>query len=495
MTSGSGHILALDQGTTGTRAILFDERGRMVGKAYRPHRQYYPQPGLVEHDPAEIWAACREVIGRVLAGRRVHVAGIGITNQRETVFVWDRKTGRPLGRGIVWQDRRTAPECAVLRRRGALAEVRRKTGLLLDPYFSGTKLAWILRNVPRARALAQSGRLAFGTPDTWVIWNLTGGKVHATDPTNASRTLLYNIIRREWDPGLLKMLGVPRSVLPEVRPSAGSFGVTVRQGPIPAGIPVAGVAGDQQSALFGQGCVSPGEMKVTYGTGAFLLLQTGARPVRSRHGLLTTVACGTRGEATYALEGSVFVAGAVVQWLRDELKIIATSPESEPLAKSVPDTLGVYLVPAFTGLGAPYWDPDARGIVTGLTRGAGKAHLVRAALEGIAYQTADVVSAMAADSGKPIRRLKVDGGACANGFLMQFQSDILRAALVRPKNTETTAVGAAALAGLGVKFWSPADLARLRASDRIFRPRMPESRRRFLTAGWRNAVSRARTRG
>jgi glycerol kinase len=493
MTNSTGCILAIDQGTTGTRAILFDDRGREISRGYQTHRQYYPKPGWVEHDPAEIWKACVSVIGHALAGRKVRLAGIGITNQRETVFVWDRKTGKPLGRGIVWQDRRTAPECAALRRRGALAEVRRKTGLLLDPYFSGTKLAWILRHVPGARALARSGRLAFGTPDTWVIWNLTGGKVHATDPTNASRTLLYNIMKKEWDPGLLKMLGVPAAVLPEVRPSAGSFGVTVRQGPIPAGIPVAGVAGDQQSALFGQGCVNPGEMKVTYGTGAFLLLQTGPDLIRSKHGLLTTVACGPQGEATYALEGSVFIAGAVIQWLRDELKLIASSPESDPLARSVTDTLGVYLVPAFTGLGAPYWNPDARGIVTGLTRGTGRAHLVRAALEGIAYQTADVVAAMAADVGKPIRALRVDGGACANGFLMQFQSDILKAVLVRPRNTETTAIGAAALAGLGAKLWTPSDLARLRATDRVFHPRMPEPRRRLLLAGWHAAVSRART--
>ena len=488
----TGCVLAIDQGTTGTHALLFDERGKVRGRGYRPFRQYYPKPGWVEHDPDEIWRTCLDVIRQAMGRRRRHIAAIGITNQRETTVLWDRKTGRPVHRAIVWQDRRTAPECARLRRTGALPEVRRRTGLLLDPYFSGTKLAWLLREVPGARASALAGRLAFGTIDTWLIWKLTGGGTHATDPTNASRTLMFNLARREWDPAMLRMLGGPKAVLPEVRPSAGMFGKTASLGVLPAGIPVSGVAGDQQAALFGQGCVKPGEMKVTYGTGGFLLLQTGNRIVRSKSGLLTTVACGPDGGASYALEGSVFIAGAVVQWLRDEMKLLSSSSESEPVAASVPDSAGVHVVPAFTGLGAPWWDAAARGTVTGLTRGAGRAHVVRAALEGIAFQVADVVEAMRRDLGKPVRSLRVDGGACANGLLMQFQSDILDARLVRPVLVETTAAGAAGLAGVGAGIWSPSGLARLRATGRVFRPRMSPAARRARLAGWHAAVARAR---
>jgi glycerol kinase len=493
--SPGGHILAIDQGTTGTHSLLFDERGRVVGRGYKPFRQYFPQPGWVEHDPEEIWKSCLDVIGQALRGQRVKIAAIGITNQRETTILWDRKTGKPVHRAIVWQDRRTAPDCARLRKAGALAEVRRRTGLLLDPYFSGTKLAWLLREVPGARTAAHAGRLAFGTIDTWLIWKLTGGRAHVTDPTNASRTLCFNLARREWDDSMLRLLGVPRAVLPEVRPSAGEFGKTVSLGVLPAGVPVTGVAGDQQAALFGQGCVRPGEMKVTYGTGGFLLLQTGPRLVRSRAGLLTTVACGPAGEATYALEGSVFIAGAVIQWLRDELKLISSAAESEAVARSVPDTAGVHLVPAFTGLGAPWWDAAARGTITGLTRGAGRAHLVRAALESIAFQVADVVDAMRRDLGRPIRALRVDGGACANGLLMQFQSDLVDAALVRPKLIETTAAGAAGLAGIGARLWTPSDLARLRPVDRVFRPHMGAVERRVRLGGWHLAVARARLAG
>jgi len=488
----AGHVLAIDQGTTGTHALLFDDRGRLCGRGYRTFRQYYPKPGWVEHDPEEIWKSCLDVIGQALGRKNTKIAAIGITNQRETTILWDRKTGKPIHRAIVWQDRRTAPDCDRLRRMGVLGEVRRRTGLLLDPYFSGTKLAWLLREVPAAKAAARSGRLAFGTIDTWLIWKLTGGRAHVTDPTNASRTLLLNLTSRDWDPAMLRLLGVPRSLLPEVRPSAGEFGRTVRSGPLPAGVPVTGVAGDQQAALFGQGCVNPGEMKVTYGTGGFLLLQTGSRIVRSKSGLLTTIACGPAGEAAYALEGSVFIAGAVIQWLRDELKLLKTAAESEPLARTVPDTAGVHLVPAFTGLGAPWWDAAARGTITGLTRGAGRAHLVRAALESIAFQVGDVVAAMRRDLGRPIRSLRVDGGACQNGLLMQFQSDLVNAALIRPKLIETTGAGAAGLAGIGAKLWSPSDLGRLRAVDRVFRPRMTAAARRERLAGWHAAVARAR---
>ncbi|MEK7766650.1 MAG: glycerol kinase GlpK, partial [bacterium] len=384
-----GPVLALDQGTTGTTGLLFDERGRVVARGYRTIRQFYPRPGEVEHDPEDLWASCLDVIRQIRAKHRGPLAAIGIANQRETTILWDRRTGRAVHRAIVWQDRRTAPECAALRARGLLPEVRRRTGLVLDPYFSGSKLGWLLRNVPGARAAARAGRLAFGTVDAWLIWKLTGRAVHATDPTNASRTLLFNLGARAWDDRMLALFGVPRALLPEVRPSAGSFGTTVRSGPLPGGVPIAGVAGDQQAALFGSGGVRPGDLKVTYGTGAFLLLATGARAVRSRHGLLTTLACGPRGEPAYALEGSVFIAGAVVQWLRDEVGMLRTAAESEALARSVPDTAGVHLVPAFAGLGAPWWDAGARGTVTGLTRGANRAHLVRAALESIAYQVAD----------------------------------------------------------------------------------------------------------
>jgi len=487
-----GTILAIDQGTTGTHALLFDEHGRVAGRGYRPFRQYYPKPGWVEHDPEEIWKSCLDVIGQALRGRKVALAGIGITNQRETTVLWDRRTGKPVHRAIVWQDRRTAPDCDRLRKSGALAEVRRRTGLLLDPYFSGTKVAWLLREVPGAKAAARAGRLAFGTIDTWLIWKLTGGRSHVTDPTNASRTSMFNLATGRWDNAMLRLLGIPRAVLPEVRPSAGEFGRTIARGPLPAGIPVAGVAGDQQAALFGQGCVKPGEMKVTYGTGGFLLLQTGSRLVRSRSGLLTTIACGPAGEATFALEGSVFIAGAVIQWLRDELGLLKTSAESEAVARSVPDTAGVHVVPAFTGLGAPWWDASARGTITGLTRGAGRAHIVRAALEAIAFQVGDVVAAMRRDLGRPIHSLRVDGGACQNDLLMQFQSDLVDAALVRPKLIETTAAGAAGLAGLGAKVWTPSDLARLRTTDRVFRPRMAAARRRALLAGWHHAVAQAR---
>ena len=505
--SKSGCVLALDQGTTGTHALLFDERGRVKARGYRPFAQHYPEPGRVEHDAAEIWRTCLDVVRQVSRGRKLALAAVGITNQRETTVVWDRRTGRPLGRAIVWQDRRTAPECAALKRRGLEGRVRRTTGLVLDPYFSGTKLAWILRHTPGAAAAARAGRLAFGTIDTWLIWNLTGGKAHVTDPTNASRTMLLGLRSLEWDSGMMRMLGIPRPCLPEVRPSAGRFGVTAGSGPVPGGVPITGVAGDQQAALFGQGCVSLGGMKVTYGTGAFLLMHTGKRPVASRHNLLTTAACDPAGGPAYALEGSVFIAGAAVQWLRDEVKLVSSAPEADRVAETVPDTAGVHVVPAFTGLGAPWWDPGARGTITGLTRGANRAHIVRATLESIDYSVADVVDAMEKDIRRTgvrrdlarpgrtwkIREFRVDGGASRSRFLMQFQADILGARIVRPANAETTSAGAAYLAGLGAGVWTPADLARLRKVDRVFRPRMAPARRRELLAAWHEAVTRART--
>jgi len=488
-TKSGDLVLSIDQGTTGTTGILFDRRGLPVARDYCPIRQIYPKPGWVEHDPGEIYRSAVRIIRELSARRRGLFAAIGITNQRETTVIWDRRTGHPLYNAIVWQDRRTADACRKLPP-GAEDYVRKTAGLVLDPYFSGTKIGWILRNVSGAASAARNGRLAFGTIDTWLIWKLTGGRVHATDPTNASRTLLLDIEKKDWDPGLLRLLNVPRNILPEIRPSSGDFGRTAGGGGIPSGVPIAGVAGDQQAALFGQGCVKPGQMKVTYGTGAFLLLQCGRRRIRSRHGLLTTLACGPRGEATYVLEGSIFMAGAVVQWLRDELKVLSSSAESERLARQVSDSLGVYLVPAFVGLGAPWWRPDARGIITGLTRGANRSHLVRAALESIAYQTHDVVKAMQKDTGRRIASLRVDGGAAQNNLLMQFQADMLGARIVRPRLVETTAAGAAYLAGMAAGVWSPVTLAGLRRVERTFVPCMSPARRRRLIEGWRLAVEK-----
>ncbi len=486
------HILAIDQGTTGTRAILYSRGGRVVSQAYREIRQYFPRPGWVEHDPEELWGSTLSVIRRALRAARVppaRIAGIGITNQRETTILWERGSGRPVHRAIVWQDRRTAEICRQLRR--SEPQVRRATGLVLDPYFSGTKIHWLLRHVPGAARAARAGRLCFGTPDSWLLWRLTGGRVHATDATNASRTLLLDLATRRWSGPMCRLLGVPPSVLPEVHPSSHLFGVTSRVGPLPAGIPIAGIAGDQQAALFGQGCVRPGQAKNTYGTGCFLLLQTGRRRIHSRHGLITTVACDENGQPSYALEGSVFIAGAAIQWLRDGLGIIASAGETEGLARSVPDSAGVYLVPAFVGLGAPYWRPEARGLLCGLTRGAGRAHVARAALESIAFQSEEVLRAMERDSGIRSRVLRVDGGAVRNDFLLQFQADLCGLPVVRPKNIETTALGAAQLAGLRLRFWSRSDLERMRRVDRIFRPRWSGPRRKEAMAGWAAAVRRA----
>jgi len=487
-------VLAIDQGTTGTTALVIDERGAVRGRGYAELPQHFPRPGWVEHDGEQIWAGALRAAAAALGHARMaprRIAAIGITNQRETTLVWERRSGVPVGRAVVWQDRRTAERCAALKRAGLEAEVRRRTGLVLDPYFSGTKLEWILRSRPRARAAAGRGRLAFGTVDTWLLWKLTAGAVHATDPTNASRTLLFNLRRRDWDERMLELFSVPASLLPEVRPSSGTFGVTRGVRGLPDGIPIAGIAGDQQAALFGQGCVSPGQSKNTYGTGCFLLLHTGARPVASRMGLLTTVACGPKGEAGYALEGSVFIAGAAIQWLRDGLGVIARAADSETLARSVPDSGGVVMVPALVGLGAPYWRPDVRGALFGLTRGTTRAHVARAALESLAFQSRDLVEAMAKDSGSPVRALKVDGGAVANDLLMQYQADLLGVPVLRPRVIETTALGAALLAGLAVGVWrSQRELDAARRVERVFQPRRPRAWREQEYARWRQAVAR-----
>jgi len=487
------HILAIDQGTTGTTVLAFDRAGRVRARGYAELPQHFPRPGWVEHRGEEIWdttlRALRAAL-RPLGGAKAGVAAIGLTNQRETTLVWDRATSRPVAAAIVWQDRRTADRCAALRRAGKERAISRLTGLKLDPYFSATKLEWILRHAPGVRARARRGVLAFGTVDSWLLWRLTNGAVHLTDATNASRTLLYDIGRRRWDPGLLRTFGVPRSLLPEVRPSISEFGRTQGVPGIADGIPILGMAGDQQAALFGQGCVEAGGLKNTYGTGCFLLLHTGSKRVPSGTGLLTTIACGPRGEPRYALEGSVFIAGAAVQWLRDGLGVIGTAAESEALARSVPDAGGTTLVPAFAGLGAPYWRPDARGIWCGLTRGATRAHLVRAALESIAFQSRDLVEAMRRESPAKVRELRVDGGASLNGFLMQFQADLLGIPIRRPGMVETTALGAALLAGIGAGWWKRAsDLQAVRGSGRIFRPRMKRADRERLYRGWLESVA------
>jgi glycerol kinase len=489
----SEYILALDQGTSSSRAMLFDHAGRVVASAQRAFRQWYPRPGWVEHDPEEIWesqlATAREALEQAGAGPR-QVAAIGITNQRETTIVWDQ-AGRPIANAIVWQDRRTAPLCEELRGRGLEPLFRARTGLLLDPYFSGTKVRWLLDHVPEARHRAEAGELRFGTVDAWLLYRLTG--VHATDSTNASRTLLYNLAEARWDDDLLRALDIPAAVLPAVQASASVFGETTRFG---QALPVAGVAGDQQAALFGQAAFSPGIAKNTYGTGAFFLMNVGSRPVTSDSLLSTiawTLARDGAAESTFALEGSIFVAGAAVQWLRDELGFIGRSEDSEALAASVPDASGVYVVPAFVGLGAPHWDPHARGAIFGLTRGANRAHIARATLEAIAYQTRDVVAAVERDAGLALAELRVDGGAAANDLLLQFQADVLGCDVVRAATLESTALGAAYLAGLTVGFWQDlSEIARNWRADRRFSPQMPVDRREELYMGWRRAVERAR---
>ena len=487
------YVLALDQGTTSSRAILFGHDGTVHAVAQQEFRQVFPQPGWVEHDATEIWATQSGVLHEALAKGRVsagEVKAIGITNQRETTVLWDRATGRPVANAIVWQDRRTAPMCDALRAAGHAKTFADKTGLVLDAYFSGTKLRWLLDNVEGARARAMRGELAFGTIDSWLVWNLTGGRVHCTDASNASRTLLFDIHTGEWDDELLRILDVPRSVLPEVVASSGVCGAAHIGG---HDIPIAGIAGDQQAALFGQGCVSPGLAKNTYGTGCFLLLNTGGTAVASRNNLVTTVAWKRDGRIDYALEGSVFIGGAVVQWLRDGLQIVRSASEIEALAASVPDNGGVYLVPAFAGLGAPHWDAYARGAMFGLTRGSTRAHIARAALEGIAFQSAEILRAMERDAGITLSELRVDGGAAANNLLMQFQADLLGVPVVRPKVLETTALGAAYLAGLAVGYWeSTDDIARNIRIDRRFEPSMPRERAGELVAEWDKAVARSK---
>jgi glycerol kinase len=489
-------ILALDQGTTSSRAIVFDAKGAILAVAQKEFTQVFPRPGWVEHDAEEIWVTqvtvAREALARAGVQAR-NVAAIGITNQRETTVVWERKTGRPLCNAIVWQDRRTAAACDALKARGLETRVTGKTGLVLDPYFSGTKLAWILDNVPGARAAAEGGRLAFGTVDSWLVWKLSGSAAHVTDVTNASRTLLYDIHAGSWDEELLEIFRVPRAVLPEVRPSSGLAATTAGDA-LAARTPIAGIAGDQQAALFGQRCVAPGMIKNTYGTGCFMLMHTGTTPARSRNKLLTTAACGTGAAREYALEGSVFVAGAVVQWLRDGLGIIRDSGDVEALATSVPDNGGIYFVPAFAGLGSPHWDAYARGAIVGLTRGTSAGHIARAALEAIAYQTADVLTAMQSDSGIGLKELRVDGGAARNDTLMQFQADLLGVSVVRPRVTETTALGAAYLAGLAVGYWkSPEELAAQWQAERRFEPRMERARAQELMGKWWRAVERSKS--
>ena len=487
------YILALDQGTTSSRAILFDHAGSIVAVAQKEFPQIFPKPGWVEHDPRDIWSTQAGVAAEVLTKANVgaaDVTAIGITNQRETTVVWDRTTGEPICNAIVWQDRRTASICDRLRARKLDRMIRRKTGLVIDAYFSATKVQWILQNVKGARARAKAGELAFGTVDSWLIWNLTGGNVHATDASNASRTMLFDITKGDWDDELLKLFDVPRSMLPEVRSSSEVYGVTTLLG---APIPIAGIAGDQQAALFGQACTKPGMAKNTYGTGCFMLMNTGTKRIASKNNLLTTVAWRIGGRTEYALEGSIFIAGAVVQWLRDGLEFFRSAAEVEELAARVSDTGGVYLVPAFAGLGAPHWDQYARGTMVGLTRGTTKAHIARAALEGIVLQVMDVLKAMEADAGIKLRELRVDGGASANDLLMQLQADLLNVPVVRPKVAETTALGAAYLAGLAVGFWkNQADIARQWQADKRFKPAMKPAARSKITKGWVRALSRAK---
>ncbi len=489
----SKYVLALDQGTTSSRAILFDREGLTRASASQEFKQYYPQPGWVEHDAMEIWQSQLAVAEKVLAETQVSpqdVAALGITNQRETVLLWDRQTGEPLSHAIVWQCRRTAPLCDRIRAEGFDRILREKTGLVTDAYFSGTKIAWLLENLPGARARAERGELACGTIDAWLIWRLTRGRVHWTDVSNASRTLLFNLRTLNWDREILSYFAIPATLLPEVGPSSGVIGEATALG---APVPIAGVAGDQQAALFGQLCFERGMVKNTYGTGCFLLMNTGEDIPRSQSGLVATVGWGRAGRTVYALEGSVFIAGAAIQWLRDEMKLIQDATESEALARAVPDTHGVYFVPAFVGLGAPHWDAYARGTITGITRGANRQHLVRAALESIAYQTREVVDAMAHDSGLRPEVLRADGGAARNDFLCQFQADILGIPVERPATTESTALGAAYLAGLATGFWrDEQELAAQSRLDRRFEPRMDLSRREELYAGWQRAVERAK---
>ncbi|MEM8933225.1 MAG: glycerol kinase GlpK [Acidobacteriota bacterium] len=495
----SDAILVLDQGTTGNTALVISRRGEVIGRAYDEIEQHYPQPGWVEHDPDGIWRSSLATLVAALTDSGLDgdvIAAIGLTNQRETTVVWDRHTGEPVHRAIVWQSRQSAPICAALRADGHEPRVRQLTGLVVDAYFSATKIRWILDQDPVLQQRAERGDLLFGTIDTWLLHKLTGGAVHATDPTNASRTMLFDRHRLEWSDELLELLSIPRAMLPRVSATSSEvFGHTSGLAGLPDGVPIAGIAGDQQSALFGQACWAPGEAKNTYGTGCFLLMNLGDEAREPEGGLLATIVCDRRGRPVHGLEGSVFTAGSAIQWLRDDLGMIDRADETEALARSVDDTRGVYVVPAFSGLGAPYWDPDARGTITGLTRGSGRAHLVRAVLEAIAYQSRDVLDLMNRTSGQPLTELRVDGGAAANDFLMQFQADLVGVPVDRPVQLETTAMGAAFLAGLAVGFWADPDAVRqARHRDRRFEPALHADRRETLYAGWQAAVERARSR-
>ncbi len=486
------YILALDQGTTGSRAILFDVNGKTVASAYREFKQYFPKPGWVEHDAQEIWRSCETVIRETVCKSKIapgEILALGITNQRETTVMWDRETSRSVHHAIVWQCRRTSDICRAHKKHEPL--IHKKTGLVLDPYFSGTKIQWLLDHVPGLRQRAARGKIAFGTIDSWLIWKLTGGRSHVTDLTNASRTLLLNIQTKKWDPKLLKIFGVSAKVLPELRRSGSIFGTTRKIAGLPAGIPIAGVMGDQQAALYGQGCYEAGTSKNTYGTGCFIMMNTGKKLVVSKEGLLTTLACDFKGRPVYALEGAVFIGGAVIQWLRDGLKVIRSSAETEKPIRNLKDTGGVYVVPAFVGLGAPYWKSDARGLIAGITRGTTTAHLIRACLEAIAYQSRDVFDIMQKAFGRPIHELKVDGGACKNNFLMQFQADILGSKIIRPKVIELTARGVAHLAGVTMGLWKKShDLKKQHQVDRIFVPAMKPGERSKFYQGWQKAVRR-----
>lgn len=491
---GENYMMALDAGTTSSRCILFNQKGEICSMAQQEFTQHFPKPGWVEHDPLEIWETQKKVMLQAMEKLQItakQVAGIGITNQRETAILWEKESGRPICNAIVWQCRRTAKMCDELKEKGYEEMIRRKTGLPIDPYFSGTKIRWMLDSVEGAREKAEKGEILFGTVETWLIWNLTGGEVHVTDYTNASRTMLYNINDLSWDQEILKLLDIPESILPKVVSCSEIYGYT-KESVMGGKVPIAGAAGDQQAALFGQTCFQAGDVKNTYGTGCFMLMNTGEMPVNSKNGLITTIACGINGKIHYALEGSIFVAGAAIQWLRDELGFFEKASESEVMAVSVEDTNGCYVVPAFTGLGAPYWDSYARGSILGLTRGVNKNHIVRATLESLAYQTLDVLKAMEEDSGIHLESLKVDGGACANNFLMQFQADMIGEPVHRPECVETTATGAAYLAGLAVGYWK--DQEEIKENwklDRIFEPDMEEELRQKKVSGWKKAVKRS----
>ncbi|MDD5450250.1 MAG: glycerol kinase GlpK [Candidatus Omnitrophica bacterium] len=491
------YILAIDQGTTGSRAVVYDKNANIVASEYEEFRQYFPRPGWVEHNPDEIWKSVNNSVQKVLKKiPGASIEAIGITNQRETTVIWDRKSGLPVYNAIVWQCRRTARRCEGLKKKKEERDFfMKKTGLPIDAYFSATKIEWILDNVPGARLKAEEGRLCFGTTDAWVLWKMTGGGTHSTDYTNASRTMLFDIEALRWDGRILKKFNIPASMMPDVKNSSSFFGKTVRHGTLPAGIPITGIAGDQQAALFGQTCFEPGQIKNTYGTGCFILMNTGKKRPVSKYGLITTLACGAKGEPIYALEGAVFVAGAAIQWLRDGLEILASARESEKMARAVADNGGVYFVPALVGLGAPYWDPLARGAILGITRGVNRNHIARAALEAMCYQTRDVLTAMRKDSGLTTRAIKVDGGAAANNFLCQFQADILGVDVIRPRIIETTSLGAAYLAGLKTGYWKDtADIKKCWKKDRQFKARMPGEKAQALYDGWLAAVKRVLVR-